>query len=88
MYLVIGDERDPCEAAVRGALQRHGRRVVVSPNPFGPPHRVSWTVDARDSRLVHAFGLGDGEVDPTLDGVFLSTTLSDSQRGIPLEMGE
>lgn len=71
VYLIIGDERDSCVPTVRSALERHGKAVLTSPNPFGSAGRLRWRFDTRTSSLEYAFAGGPGDLGGALEGVFV-----------------
>lgn len=81
MYLIIGDERDPCVLAVRFALERRGEVALTSPNPFGSAGRLRWIFDTENSSLEYAFAGGAAD----LEGVFVRNfaALSDIQGWSP-----
>jgi hypothetical protein len=48
-YVLLGDLRDTCCAAVAAAVRARGERAVVVPNPLAAPARFSWRLETRDS---------------------------------------
>jgi hypothetical protein len=76
MYLIIGDERDSCALAVRSGLERRGRAVVVSPNPFGPTGRLRWRFDTETSTLEYTCTGGPADHGRTLEGVFVRSFIA------------
>ncbi len=61
MYLLIGDDRDPCIAGVRAHLRTRGKRVVVTTMPLSDDCRFAWRLDKNVSSSRTHFITGDGE---------------------------
>ena len=71
MYLILGEDRDSCAHAVRAALQRRGRAVLTTVNPFDSAGTLRWAFDSRSSRLVHAFDGRSSGREGALEGVLV-----------------
>jgi hypothetical protein len=71
MYLVIGNEYDPCARAVRIALERHHHTVVIDSNPFGAIGRLNWRFDSISSSVEYGLSHVGFGTDATLEGVFV-----------------
>jgi hypothetical protein len=75
MYLMVGNEQDPCVFAVRSALERRGKTVVTGLNPFGSVAHLRWRFDTRHSSPEYVLANHSDEVrgvlEHSLEGVFV-----------------
>jgi hypothetical protein len=71
VYLIIGNERESCALAVKVALEGRGRTVLVDTDPLGVSARLRWQFDSLTSSIDYRAVGAAGEVEPTLQGVFV-----------------
>src|SRR5262245_16709727 len=56
MFLIIGNESDPCAHAVTQALERRHYAVAVDSNPLADAARLRWQFDSTVSRFSYTRG--------------------------------
>ncbi len=62
MYLLIGDDRDPCIAGVSAQLRARGKRVIVTNKPLSDDCRFAWRLDKHVSSSLAHFKTGEGDI--------------------------
>lgn len=70
MYLIIGNEQEPCAHAVKSALERQQRTVVVDANPLGTNGWLRWQFDTLSTTIEYSVG-DSRDSHRVLEGVFV-----------------